>query len=175
MSHENHSDESSDYTTSQPRVDAGQGQEEHTDERPADDRNGVSSTLGAPTSPADITDPRTGEILTPEDAATFESLPAGSALLFVVSGPDQGSRILLDQDTVSVGRSTGADIFLDDVTVSRKHAQFIRTADGYQLRDTGSLNGTYVGKERVDVHQLKAGDEVQIGKFRMIYHTSPRS
>ena len=86
-----------------------------------------------------------------------------------------GARFLLDTDKVTVGRHPRADIFLDDVTVSRKHAQFIALPEGgYQVVDNGSLNGTYVNRTCVDQAVLGAGDEVQIGKFRMVYYPGPQ-
>ncbi|MGO1290000.1 MAG: FHA domain-containing protein [Brevibacterium sp.] len=119
-----------------------------------------------------ILDPHTGEIHPVPD---LEGLQDADALLVVVSGPDSGSQILLDTDVVTVGRSPNADIFLDDVTVSRKHAEFIRTPSGFTLRDTGSLNGTYVGRQLIDSIDLQNGADVQIGKFRMIFQQRPRS
>ena len=102
--------------------------------------------------------------------AGVDALPAGSALLVVKRGPNAGSRFLLDQDTTSAGRHPDSDIFLDDVTVSRRHAEVVRTSTGgFRVRDVGSLNGTYVNRERIDEGELAAGDEVQIGKFRLIY------
>jgi pSer/pThr/pTyr-binding forkhead associated (FHA) protein len=88
-------------------------------------------------------------------------------------GPLAGERFLLDADRVSAGRSEQADILLDDVTVSRKHAEFVLDAGAYLVRDTGSLNGTYVNRNRVDAVVLTTGDEVQIGKFRMTFYGSP--
>lgn len=119
-----------------------------------------------------ILDPHTGEIHPVPD---LEGLQDTDALLVVVSGPDSGSQILLDTDVVTVGRSPNADIFLDDVTVSRKHAEFIRTPSGFTLRDTGSLNGTYVGRQLIDSIELQNGADLQIGKFRMIFQQRPRS
>ena len=119
-----------------------------------------------------ILDPHTGEIHPVPD---LDGLQDTDALLVVVSGPDSGSQILLDTDVVTVGRSPNADIFLDDVTVSRKHAEFIRTPSGFTLRDTGSLNGTYVGRQLIDSIELQNGADVQIGKFRMIFQQRPRS
>jgi pSer/pThr/pTyr-binding forkhead associated (FHA) protein len=111
--------------------------------------------------------------LTAADQATIEALNQGTALLIVRHGPTAGARFLLDADVTTVGRHPGNDIFLDDVTVSRKHAQFLRTAEGFAVRDVGSLNGTYVGRERIDGEaQLHTGDEVQIGKFRFRFHDS---
>lgn len=97
-------------------------------------------------------------------------LPAGSALLIVQRGPSQGSRFLLDRDVVSAGRHPDSEIFLDDVTVSRRHVEFVRTPSGYLVRDVGSLNGTYVNRRRIDEVELTSGDEVQIGKFRLVYY-----
>jgi hypothetical protein len=105
-------------------------------------------------------------------AGAVESLPAGSALLVVKRGPNAGSRFLLDQDVTAAGRHPDSDIFLDDVTVSRRHAEFRREGSGYAVHDVGSLNGTYVNRERIDATPLSGGDEVQIGKFRLVYLTA---
>jgi len=102
-----------------------------------------------------------------------EGLPAGSALLVVKRGPNAGSRFLLDQPTTSAGRHPDSDIFLDDVTVSRRHAEFRQEDDEFQVVDVGSLNGTYVNREPVDQAVLAGGDEVQIGKFRLVFLTGP--
>ncbi len=118
-----------------------------------------------------IYDPRTGDVM---PVADLNRLQDTDALLVVVSGPDAGAQILLDTDVVTVGRSPNADIFLDDVTVSRKHAEFVRTPSGFTLRDTGSLNGTYVGRQLIDSVELRNGADVQIGKFRMIFQQRPR-
>jgi pSer/pThr/pTyr-binding forkhead associated (FHA) protein len=82
---------------------------------------------------------------------------------------------LLDADRTTAGRHPGSDIFLDDVTVSRKHAEFIRRQERFVVRDVGSLNGTYVRRDRIDEAVLRDGDEVQIGKFRMVFYPSKRS
>jgi pSer/pThr/pTyr-binding forkhead associated (FHA) protein len=101
---------------------------------------------------------------------SVDALPEGSALLVVQRGPNAGARFLLDADRTTVGRQPSSDIFLDDVTVSRKHAEFLRDGDLFRVRDVGSLNGTYVNRDRVDDVSLAAGDEVQIGKYRLTYH-----
>ena len=103
-----------------------------------------------------------------------EGLPAGSALLVVKRGPNAGSRFLLDQPRTSAGRHPDSDIFLDDVTVSRRHAEFRLETAEFQVVDVGSLNGTYVNREPVDSAVLANGDEVQIGKFRLVFLTGPR-
>jgi pSer/pThr/pTyr-binding forkhead associated (FHA) protein len=102
----------------------------------------------------------------------IDALTPGSALLVVKRGPNAGSRFLLDQDVTSAGRHPDSDIFLDDVTVSRRHAEFRREGSGYTVHDVGSLNGTYVNRERIDAAPLSGGDEVQIGKFRLVYLTA---
>jgi hypothetical protein len=104
----------------------------------------------------------------------LEALPPGSALLVVRRGPNAGSRFMLDKELTTVGRHPESDIFLDDVTVSRRHAEFRREsgAGGFEVRDVGSLNGTYLNRERIDAAPLANGDEVQIGKFRLVYLTS---
>ncbi|WP_347350886.1 FHA domain-containing protein [Intrasporangium sp.] len=109
--------------------------------------------------------------LSAQDRATIGALRPGTALLIVQRGPNTGARFLLDDDQVTAGRHPDSDIFLDDVTVSRKHAVFVRQGDdGYLVRDSGSLNGTYVNRERIDEAVLKTGDEVQVGKFRLVYY-----
>ncbi len=111
--------------------------------------------------------------LSPEQHAAVAALPATSALLLIQRGPSSGARFLLDADRTSAGRSPDADIFLDDVTVSRKHVEFVREGGGFVVRDVGSLNGTYVNRARIEQATLRPGDEVQIGKFRMTFHPSP--
>jgi len=109
-----------------------------------------------------------------EAAGAVDALPPGSALLVVKRGPNAGSRFLLDQDVTTAGRHPDSDIFLDDVTVSRRHAEFHRGQSGFTVRDVGSLNGTYVNRERVEAATLSNGDEVQIGKFRLVFVAGPR-
>jgi pSer/pThr/pTyr-binding forkhead associated (FHA) protein len=108
---------------------------------------------------------------TPYPDIAAESLPPGAGLLVVVRGPNAGSRFLLDDDFTSTGRHPDSDIFLDDVTVSRRHAEFYRQGDRFSVRDVGSLNGTYVNRERIEEAELFGGDEVQIGKFRLLFLT----
>lgn len=111
-----------------------------------------------------------------DDVTAVENLPLGSAMLLVQRGPDAGARFLLDTDVVTVGRHPDSDIFLDDISVSRRHANFTRTETGYVISDLGSLNGSYVNRDRIDTDVvLTGGDEVQIGKYRLIYFAgSPR-
>ncbi|QCB93591.1 FHA domain-containing protein [Cellulomonas shaoxiangyii] len=111
--------------------------------------------------------------LTSDESAAVQALPPTSALLIMQRGPSSGARFLLDAERTTAGRSTRADIFLDDVTVSRKHADFVREGNQFVVRDIGSLNGTYVNRARIDQAVLRAGDEVQIGKYRMTFHPSP--
>jgi hypothetical protein len=108
------------------------------------------------------------------DAMMAEALPAGTALLVVRRGPNAGSRFLLDSDLTTAGRHPESDIFLDDVTVSRRHAEFYRHGAGFTVRDVGSLNGTYVNRERIEESALNGGDEVQVGKFRLVFLMNPR-
>jgi hypothetical protein len=109
------------------------------------------------------------------DAVAAESLPPGTALLVVKRGPNAGSRFLLDHELTTVGRHPDSDIFLDDVTVSRRHAEFYRHGDGFVVRDVGSLNGTYVNRDRIEETGLRTGDEVQVGKFRLTFLSAGRS
>ncbi|MFJ7627403.1 FHA domain-containing protein [Streptomyces sp. NPDC097595] len=113
--------------------------------------------------------------LSPEAQAAVDALPLGSALLVVRRGPNSGSRFLLDGELTTAGRHPQSDIFLDDVTVSRRHVEFRRGADGsFTVGDVGSLNGTYVNRERIDSVALSNGDEVQIGKYRLVFYASQR-
>jgi pSer/pThr/pTyr-binding forkhead associated (FHA) protein len=109
------------------------------------------------------------------DAAAVDALPAGHALLVVQRGPGSGSRFLLDADVVNAGRHPDSEIFLDDVTVSRRHAEFHRSGETFTVSDAGSLNGTYVNRDRIDRVQLKDGDEVQIGKYRLVFFSGHES
>ena len=119
-----------------------------------------------------VAEERDTEGLSAEDEAAVHALPHGSALLIVQRGPNAGSRFLLNTDLASVGRHSDSDIFLDDISVSRRHAVFTRTPEGTVVKDAGSLNGTYVNRELVDERLLRPGDEVQIGKFRLVYFAS---
>jgi pSer/pThr/pTyr-binding forkhead associated (FHA) protein len=110
--------------------------------------------------------------VTPEEQDSIAALPSGSALLVVRRGPNVGARFLLDADLTTVGRHPDADIFLDDVTVSRRHAEFVRTGVAFQVKDLGSLNGTYFDGNRIDVAPLSDGSEVQVGKFRLTFYAS---
>jgi len=108
-----------------------------------------------------------------EEMDSISALPSGSALLIVRRGSNVGARFLLDTDTQVAGRHPNAEIFLDDVTVSRRHAEFTRHGRVFQMRDLGSLNGTYYNGERVDAVTLMSGGEVQVGKFRLTFYSSP--
>ncbi|MEU2431994.1 MULTISPECIES: FHA domain-containing protein [unclassified Streptomyces] len=113
--------------------------------------------------------------LSPEAQAAVDALPLGSALLVVRRGPNSGSRFLLDGELTTAGRHPQSDIFLDDVTVSRRHVEFRRSPDGrFTVTDVGSLNGTYVNREPIDSAVLSNGDEVQIGKYRLVFYSSQR-
>jgi len=111
---------------------------------------------------------------TGHDSGGVEVLPPGSALLVVKRGPNAGSRFLLDAETTTAGRHPESDIFLDDVTVSRRHAEFVREGGGFVVRDVGSLNGTYLNRERIETAGLAGGDEVQIGKYRLVFLAGAR-
>ena len=117
-----------------------------------------------------IVNPQDG--LDAEEVAAISALPSGSALLVVKRGASDGARFLLDTDLAKAGRHPNADIFLDDVTVSRKHAEFVRTDKNFKVRDLASLNGTYYEGERVERHALTDGDEVQVGKFHLTFFAS---
>ncbi len=109
----------------------------------------------------------------PSDAGTPVGqqleLPRGVGLLVVRRGSDEGARFPLEQRETTVGRHPDSDVFLDDITVSRKHAVFVTEGQVTTVRDAGSLNGTYVNRARIDEVTLASGDEVQIGKFKLVY------
>jgi pSer/pThr/pTyr-binding forkhead associated (FHA) protein len=107
-----------------------------------------------------------------EENEAIAALPSGSAILIVRRGPNFGARFLLDGDVTTVGRHPDADIFLDDVTVSRRHAEFVRMGTSFQVRDLGSLNGTYFDGVRIESALLADGAEVQVGKFRLTFYAS---
>ncbi|VXB61505.1 FHA domain-containing protein [Nocardioides sp. AX2bis] len=111
----------------------------------------------------------TSDKLRAVDAAAVDALPLGHALLVVQKGPGSGSRFLLDNDVIEAGRHQDSSIFLDDVTVSRRHAVFTREGDSFTVADAGSLNGTYVNRDRIEKVRLNDGDEVQIGKYRLVF------
>ena len=162
--------------------------------RPGDTaRSGETPTVGQPPA-GSVTDSTTvfsstafddaGEALEAEGSVSaeaverqlgsMEALPPGSGLLVVKRGPNAGSRFLLDQDVTTAGRHPDSDIFLDDVTVSRRHAEFRRIGPEFAVNDVGSLNGTYLNRERIESATLAGGDEVQIGKFRLVFLTGSR-
>ncbi len=97
------------------------------------------------------------------------NIPAGLGLLVVTRGPNSGSRFALDEPLVTVGRHPESVIFLDDITVSRRHAEVRRVTDGYEVTDSGSLNGTYLNRQRVELAPLTHGDEIQIGTFKLLF------
>ncbi len=101
---------------------------------------------------------------------SLDEVPSDVGVLVVKRGPKAGSRFALEKDVTTAGRHPDSDIFLDDITVSRRHAEIRRvTAGGYQACDTGSLNGTYLNRERIDEVPLANGDELQIGKFKLVF------
>jgi len=130
-----------------------------------------SSTLTDSLLSDEVPDP-VDEQLAAEMRAVARQLEPGTALLVVSRGPNRGARFLLDRPVVSVGRHPASDIFLDDITVSRKHSEFRKSGETYEVVDTDSLNGTYVGGERVSSHELSSGDEVRIGKFKLVAFTT---
>ena len=132
---------------------------------PSQEESTATITFGLSSEKTETSDRK----LNPVDAAAVDALPGGHALLVVQRGPGAGSRFLLDTDEVSAGRHPESEIFLDDVTVSRRHAVFHREGDSFTVSDVGSLNGTYVNRDRIDRVQLNDGDEVQIGKYRLVF------
>lgn len=120
-------------------------------------------------------DPETGE-LGPIDSAKIANLASGSAHLVVRRGAMEGMQFPLSaNENMTIGRSSDSKIFLDDVTVSRKHAAVSLVGSDWVLSDSGSLNGTYVNKHRVSTATLVNGDELQIGKFRFVFVLAPNA
>nr|WP_279576867.1 FHA domain-containing protein [Streptomyces sp. GC420] len=142
-----------------------------TPERPSETTSTISIS-GLEAYDAEATGQTAIPALSPEAQAAVDALPVGSALLVVRRGPNSGSRFLLDSDLTTAGRHPQSDIFLDDVTVSRRHVEFRRGPEGFTVSDVGSLNGTYVNRERIDSVALHNGDEVQIGKYRLVFYAS---
>jgi pSer/pThr/pTyr-binding forkhead associated (FHA) protein len=93
----------------------------------------------------------------------------GAALVIRAGGGRAGEAFSLSGERLTIGRSPDAEVFLDDVTVSRNHALLVRRRDGLYIDDLGSLNGTYVNRRRIESHQLTDGDEIQIGKYKLSY------
>ncbi|MEE1755524.1 FHA domain-containing protein [Streptomyces sp. SP18CS02] len=145
---------------------------------PAERASETTSTIsisGLEAYDAEVTGQTQLPSLSPEAQAAVDALPLGSALLVVRRGPNSGSRFLLDGELTTAGRHPQSDIFLDDVTVSRRHVEFRRAQDGsFTASDVGSLNGTYVNREPIDSVVLANGDEVQIGKYRLVFYASQR-
>jgi hypothetical protein len=105
-----------------------------------------------------------------EVTVSLEELPESMGMLIVKRGPNAGSKFVLDSEVTRAGRHPDCEIFLDDVTVSRRHAEVVNGDDGYVLRDVGSLNGTYLNRERIENEApLRNGDELQIGKFKLVF------
>lgn len=113
-------------------------------------------------------DPST-ELASEELLQELGELALGTGVLIEKSGADAGTQHYLAQEKITVGRHPESDIFLDDITVSRRHAEFVRDDGTYNVKDVGSLNGTYVNRERIEETPLRTGDEVQIGKFKLLF------
>jgi pSer/pThr/pTyr-binding forkhead associated (FHA) protein len=114
----------------------------------------------------------------PEEAAVLQEVMTGtgeSAMVFIHRGPSRGARFLITSDGSTIGRAPASDIFLDDVTVSRTHATIKRDGDRFLFTDSGSLNGSYINNKQSSSHQLSTGDEIQIGKFHMLFISSNKS
>jgi len=114
----------------------------------------------------------TSEPVQLEPSDLLHGVPTGGAVLVVTRGPNSGSRFVLGPDiaaVVTIGRHPESDIFLDDITVSRRHAEVRHEEGAYWAHDAGSLNGTYLNRERIDTALLSSGDELQVGKFRLLF------
>ena len=102
-------------------------------------------------------------------AVPVGELARGVGVLIVRSGGLSGHRFAMTGETTRIGRHPDSELALDDITVSRRHAEIMRRDDGYEILDSGSLNGTYVNQQRIEAAVLRHGDEVQIGKFRLVF------
>jgi hypothetical protein len=111
----------------------------------------------------------TADVAEDDLTVSLGEFPATMAMVVVKRGPNAGSKFMLDADVTRAGRHPDSDIFLDDITVSRRHAEIVRTGDGFAVRDVGSLNGTYLNRERIEEATLANGDELQIGKFKLVF------
>lgn len=109
------------------------------------------------------------------EGPSLDELEPGQALLVIKGGPGAGETVLINSDVTRAGRGTDSDVFLNDITVSRRHVEIIREGNRFTIKDAGSLNGTYVNRERVDAAELSSGDELQIGKFKIVFYTSPHA
>lgn len=108
----------------------------------------------------------------PEEQAVIQGVMNGSAesaMVFIHRGPSRGARFLITSNGVTIGRASSNDIFLDDVTVSRTHATIKRNGSVFEFTDSGSLNGSYINNQQMSSHQLVTGDEIQIGKFHLLF------
>ncbi|MEW6155124.1 MAG: FHA domain-containing protein [Actinomycetota bacterium] len=110
-----------------------------------------------------------GDVADEELTVTLGELSATMAMVIVKRGPNAGSKFVLDADVTRAGRHPNSDIFLDDITVSRRHAEIVRVEGGFMVKDVGSLNGTYLNRERIEEARLGSGDELQIGKFKLVF------
>jgi hypothetical protein len=114
-------------------------------------------------------------LMSPEDRAVvteIQSSNGNKAMIVIARGSHKGSRFLITAEGASIGRSADSAIFLDDVTVSRKHALIVKTDKSFVLKDGGSLNGTYINNASITEHTLVSGDEFQIGKFHLLFISS---
>jgi pSer/pThr/pTyr-binding forkhead associated (FHA) protein len=110
-----------------------------------------------------------GDNVEDDAEVTLVEIPHGSGVLVITRGSNSGARYLLGEGVTRAGRHPESDIFLDDITVSRRHVEVSHDQGHFSIRDVGSLNGTYVNRERIDETTLAPGDEVQIGKFKLVY------
>jgi pSer/pThr/pTyr-binding forkhead associated (FHA) protein len=109
-----------------------------------------------------------------EVSLDLDELP-GIGVLVVRAGPNAGSTFAVDKDVITAGRHPDSDIFLDDITVSRRHAEVRKSGSGLVVADVGSLNGTYLNRERIEQAELNDGDTVQVGKFKLVFVAGPET
>lgn len=135
-------------------------------------RCGALLTRGEPISSEPVTATyRIDETGEPVPVDIDEVTAHGPALVIRAGGGRAGESFPVDRERMSIGRRPDCDVFLDDVTVSRDHALLVRRGEEWYLDDCGSLNGTYVNRSRIESHRLEEGDEVQVGKYKLTYHS----
>jgi hypothetical protein len=145
---------------------------EHCGHNNSDEANFCSScgaAMSKTDTPVTITFSPVSGAAEEEFEVDFKDLSPDTGVIVVKRGPNPGQKFILEKDAIKIGRHPKSDIFLDDITVSRRHAEIKLTEDGHYIKDEGSLNGTYLNRERIDEAKLRSGDEIQIGKFKLIY------
>jgi len=118
-----------------------------------------------------VEEPTSEHAVVTTDEVEAVNVETTTAIFVVKRGAKAGTRYLVNDDRTTIGRHPDSDIFLDDVTVSRRHAEVRREGEAVLMSDVGSLNGTYLNRSRIETGSLRSGDEVQVGKFKLVFLT----